>query len=330
MTVTLAPSAPTLEQCAANTFGEWVDLIGSRFVRLNLSTPDPAVFNGELRSLAIEGTHISDIRAGAHRVERRETDVLPSDPRHLKVTLQLRGTGVVAQDGREAVLHAGDVAIYDTCRPYTLEYSDDMRTLVMVFPHQTLGVSAGLVHNLTAVRLSGDSGIGRVISPFMQHVAENLDQLTGANGSRIVRSALDLLTAMLSEELVEHHAPEEPWKRILDAVQQYIDSHLDDPELSAAKVAREHYVSLRYLQYLFHQEGQTVSGYIRQRRLERCRLDLQDPALQDQSILRVAQTWGFTDPSHFSKVFKAAYATSPREYRARFEAQREARRAAAS
>ncbi len=41
------------------------------------------------------------------------------------------------------------------------------------------------------------------------------------------------------------------------------------PQLSPAAVAAAHHISLRSLHQLFHDEGLTVAGWIRQRRLER-------------------------------------------------------------
>lgn len=323
MTMTSVSRAPALalQNDVAHSLQDWARLVGDRFVQLRLSAASTSPFAGVLRTIDVDGTHISGIVASPHRVERREADILPSDPRHLKLTLQLRGTGTVIQDGRKATLGEGDVAVYDTCRPYSLEYAGEVEALVMVFPHHMLGPSAGLIQHITAVRLPGDTGIGRMISPFMRHVAENLEQLTSRNGGRVVRSVLDLVTALLSEGLMETNATEGSWRKTLSAVHQYIDANLHDPELSAAGIAEAHFVSLRYLQYLFHQENQTVTGYIRDRRLERCRIDLQDPALQNMPILRVAQRSGFHDPSHFSKCFKAAYSLSPREYRARWGTQ---------
>ena len=314
MTMSASVQTPhALEECSADSLRAWRRLVGSRFVPLRLSGPEP--FGGTLRTTVIDGTHISDICASAHRVERRATDIAADDPEHLKLTLQLSGRGVVRQDGREAVLHEGDVAVYDTCRPYVLDYPDSMRSLVMVFPHRMLGLSAELVPSMTATRLAGDSGIGRVISPFMTHLAENLTQISGAPGVRIVRSALDLVTAMLSDELLRHHSSGDSWRQLLSAVQRYIEANLDDPELSASRIAAVHYVSLRHLQYLFSHENQTVSGYIRQQRLERCRMDLLDSSLVDHSILHIAHRWGFADASHFSRIFRAAYGSSPSEYR---------------
>ncbi|MFB3977779.1 MULTISPECIES: AraC-like ligand-binding domain-containing protein [Microbacterium] len=308
------PTTRDMQNHHGVSFDEWIRLVGNRFVPLVLSTIDPDGFTGNLRTRVVDGTCVTDIAASSHRVHRAPSSIRDDDPHHLKLSMQLTGTGLVMQDGRSAHLSPGDVAIYDTARPYTLEYAGQMRSLVMMFPHSMLGLSANLVPTVTAVRLRGDTGIGRVICPFMQHLAEDLDQLEGVNGARIIRSAFDLITALLSAELQSSTA-REPWRVTLDAVAHYIDRHLDDPGLNTDSIARAHFISARQLQYLFQEEGETVSGYIRSRRLERCRLDLEDAAQSSRSIVQIAQAWGFIDPSHFSKLFKSTYGHGPRDHR---------------
>ncbi|HWJ69444.1 MAG TPA: helix-turn-helix domain-containing protein, partial [Sphingobium sp.] len=59
----------------------------------------------------------------------------------------------------------------------------------------------------------------------------------------------------------------------------------------------------------------TVGRLIWERRLERCRSDLSDPACQHQSITAIAYRWGYSDSQHFSRSFKTRYNVSPRTYR---------------
>jgi AraC-like DNA-binding protein len=74
-------------------------------------------------------------------------------------------------------------------------------------------------------------------------------------------------------------------------------------------------MSLRSLHQLFHDEGLTVAGYIRQRRLEECRRDLADPALAPRTVAAIAATWGFTNGADFSRAFRNAHGIPPAEYR---------------
>ena len=303
-----------VETAIAHSIGEWRDVAGSRFVPLHVTGgPD---FTGSIRWRIVEGTCLSEIAASPHRVLRTPALISADDPKHFKLTLQVKGTGMVAQDGRQSVLRPGDLAIYDTSRPYTLEFTQDVHCLVMAFPQDAFDVPESLIRRITAVRLSGDSGIGAMISPFMRHLSENLDTLDGVAGMRILHSSLDLLTALVYAQLSEDQDHWGQSRQVeMRRLKLFIDAHLHEPDLNATTVAKGHFMSVRQLQYLFREENLTVSGYIRARRLERCRLALSDPAQYSLSILEIAQRWGFPDASHFSKVFRAAYGITPRDLR---------------
>jgi AraC-like DNA-binding protein len=102
---------------------------------------------------------------------------------------------------------------------------------------------------------------------------------------------------------------------LLGRIHAFIDAQLGDPELTPAAVAAAHHISLRYLHKLFEPEPQGVAGMIRQRRLERCRHDLLDPAQADRPVAGIAARWGFSSAAHFSRVFRDAYGLPPAEFR---------------
>ena len=67
---------------------------------------------------------------------------------------------------------------------------------------------------------------------------------------------------------------------------------------------------------VFEETGETVCAHIRARRLAMCRRDIEGTTLANRPISEIAHHWGFEDPSHFSKVFRAAYGMTPSELRA--------------
>ncbi|MEV6342924.1 helix-turn-helix transcriptional regulator [Actinoplanes sp. NPDC051851] len=81
--------------------------------------------------------------------------------------------------------------------------------------------------------------------------------------------------------------------------------------LGSAAVAAAHHISVRRLHQLFRHEPLTVAAQIRHDRLERCRDDL---AAGRGTVSAIAARWGFGDPAHFSRLFRAAYGCPPREY----------------
>jgi AraC-like DNA-binding protein len=98
-------------------------------------------------------------------------------------------------------------------------------------------------------------------------------------------------------------------------VHAFIEQRLADPGLSPEMIAAAHHVSVRYLYKLFEGRHSGVAGWIRERRLERSRRDLLDPALAGRPVSAIAAHWGLTEPATFSRMFRAAYGLPPAEYR---------------
>lgn len=126
---------------------------------------------------------------------------------------------------------------------------------------------------------------------------------------RLADSAVDLVSALLaqhgSSSAHQKDGPEALRHRIL----VYMEQRLADPELGPDRIAAAHHISRRYLFKLLAEQGHTVSGWIRERRLIRCRRDLGDPALAHLPVGAVAGRWGFPDAAHFSHVVKPAEQT---------------------
>lgn len=58
-----------------------------------------------------------------------------------------------------------------------------------------------------------------------------------------------------------------------------------------------------------------VLSWVWSERLKRAGVDLANPLLARRTIAAIAYDWGFSDPAHFSRAFKAAYKMSPRAFR---------------
>ncbi|MFC7344386.1 helix-turn-helix domain-containing protein [Saccharopolyspora griseoalba] len=274
-----------------------------------------ADFRGRFDRTVVDGVSVLEIAAEPHLVRRTPELIAPGDPHCCKLSLQLSGTARLEQNGRTAELRPGDLAVYDTDRPYELSFPGRNRAVVMVIPRGMLDLAPEEVDGVTAVRFPRDSGLGKVVNPFLAELGTNRDQLAGAGAARLVHSALDLLVTMLSAELHRGPASADPVRGPAREVRDYILEHLGDPGLDPSSIARANHVSLRRLYALFG-EGEPVAAWIRSRRLERIRRDLADPRYADRPVSWIAARWGLTDPAHFSRTFKAAYGRPPSAYRA--------------
>jgi AraC-like DNA-binding protein len=134
-------------------------------------------------------------------------------------------------------------------------------------------------------------------------------------GSRIADSLLDVFATSSME--IKGMAVAEP--AIVGArrvqIKRYIEANLRNPELTVRSVASAFGISPRYLHILFTHENETVSSYVLRRRLEECGKQLSDALWRRRTITEIAFGWGFNNATHFARVFRNRYGTSPRDYR---------------
>ena len=305
----------------------WRSAVARSVVPLRIDELDGVAFRGRLGQTVVGNVSLFHIAATPHVVRRTPDLISDGGDRFYKLSLQLAGPAVLEQDGRSVGLGPGDLAIYDTDRPYTLTFPERSQAMVIMFPHELVDLPRDEVARVTATRFPREAGLGRVINPFFVELGRNMDQLAGSHASRLVHSALDLLVTMLSQELHRRRGPAtNPARSLAREVREYILEHLGEHDLTPSSIARAHYISTRHLYTIFSAEGQTVSMWIRSRRLEHIRRDLADPLFADRPVSWVAGRWGLHDAAHFSRLFKAEFGESPTAYRERLLADR-ARRA---
>jgi AraC-like DNA-binding protein len=156
-----------------------------------------------------------------------------------------------------------------------------------------------------------------LVSPFLVELGRRLDAGNLTGGIHLSDAILDMFAASFAEQLACESAasPEARRRGLLLRIHAFLEDRLDDPGLDLATVAAAHHISVRYLQKLFEDEGETVTGWIRARRMEHCRRDLAEARFAELPVSSVAARWGLHDPAHFSRLFKATYGLSPRDYR---------------
>lgn len=291
---------------------DWRSAINNSFVPLQIDELGDGPFRGHLEQTVIQDITVFEVTATPHVVQRTPELIDRTPGRFYKLSLQLVGPAVLEQDGRSVELRPGDLAIYDTHRPYTLSFPEKNRAMVIMFPQELVDLPRDQISRVTATRFPSDEGLGRVINPFFVELGRNIEQIAGPHGTRLVHSALDLLVTMLSQEL---RRDGNSGLSLAREVREYILEHLGDPQLNPAAIAAAHYISTRHLYTIFSEEGQTVSAWIRTRRLEQIRRDLADPLLADRPVSAIAARWGLLDAAHFSRLFRADFGESPSAYR---------------
>jgi AraC-like DNA-binding protein len=263
---------------------------------------------GELR--------IRDVVGGDHVYTRDARDIRAGDPETVQVGMPLGGQSIMVQDGREAVLDAGDMVLYDSSRPFTLVMQDQFRWQVFLLPKAKLRRSERELAQVTAIPLSGSHGMSRAVSAFLRGLAAEVPGLEGTPGAGALgENAADLIATMVRSRFGQQWDVAAPETVLLCAIETYVRDHHADPGLDPARVAAAHRISVRRLHALLAPTGQPVAARIREERLHAIRRDLRDPGLAHRSIAQIAAAHGMHDASAFARLFRAVEGTTPREFR---------------
>ncbi|MFX8071305.1 hypothetical protein ABTK88_19610, partial [Acinetobacter baumannii] len=82
------------------------------------------------------------------RVFRTPARIRRAREEFVLVALGLAGSGGVVQDGREAVIEPGQFALYDTTRPYELQFDGEFSQMVIQLPRAELLRRVGATERL--------------------------------------------------------------------------------------------------------------------------------------------------------------------------------------
>jgi AraC-like DNA-binding protein len=238
-----------------------------------------------------------------------------SDPGLCKIDLQLRGRSVFEQDDRQITLGPGDFGLADLSRPCRVVGSPC--NAVVMFPRASLPLRDGEIRELAGARFGGREPGASLVSSLVRRTVADIDAYDGANGARFGAALLDLIIAALVSRVDRRDAPpiETRQRALLVRLRVFIEERLDDPDLKPPMIAAAHHISVRQLYRLFDGQGEPVAELIRRRRLQRARHDLLDPVLRHRPVNAIARRWGFSNPTHFNRAFRAEFGVPPGEYR---------------
>jgi AraC-like DNA-binding protein len=306
----------TKNEPVASRHDDWQDLIDDTAVPFEGEFVGGSDFSCSMVAGSVGAIDVAEATMPPGVCLRSPARIRLSDPDVYKVDVMAVGRAVVQQDGRESVVGPGDLLLLDPSRPVRIIHSA-IRNVSLTVPRTMLPLRSDDVTQLTGIRIPGDRGVAALVSSLALQLPRHLDDCGTAESVRLGTAVIDLLTVALSTQL-RRTATIEPGTRqqaLLHRIHAFIEQRLGDPELSPSAIAEAHYISLRYLHKLFEAQDVTVAGWVRRRRLERCRTDLVDPTLRARPLSAIAGRWGFGSAVHFSRAFRAAYGLPPSEYR---------------
>jgi AraC-like DNA-binding protein len=297
-----------------NRFGRWEHQARENHGRLQVLHDSDRLARGQVVTATLADLQVSVISADPHTVVRRPRGT-GGESGYVYVTTPLRGFAMITQDDRQVAVRRGEVMTFDSSRPYTLRMPEPFRMVSVRAQHRSLGLTPDSTRHLKTNSWSSLTGIGALASQTLAALGQHLTEFDEASLEPLGSAVAGLVTSLFTERLHFDDDPRLDRRTLMARVCRTVRERLADSELSPAMLARRHSISLRSLQMLFAEHGSSPAKWIRDERLHRIRADLTNPRLAHLSVAIIGERWGLVDASQVSRLFRAKYGVSPRQYR---------------
>ncbi|MFG2290780.1 helix-turn-helix domain-containing protein [Streptomyces sp. NPDC048595] len=305
---------------AADRLSFWAERLEQTHAPMHLSSDHADDFRATQRVLDLGAVSVWPATIPQVVMRRTPRLIRQSDPELYHLSLIVGGRGAGRWDGHEVVYRPSDLVINDSSLPWEIRGgSAPVTTVGAEIPKALLPLPRGGARGAVPRRMTTRSGIGALLAQFLLRLSADTSPYQPSDGPRLGTVLTDLVTALFAHTLeTDSDLPPDTRRRTLMLrIKRFIREHLHDPGLSPAVIAAAHHISVSYLHRLFRYEEATVASWIRLRRLEAAYRDLADPALHTTPIHAIAARRGFSCAADFSRAFRNAYGTPPKDYRRR-------------
>lgn len=287
------------------------------FGAVRLDFPERRDEGMHLASAVLGDCRISELGAGAHTVHGERVVRSSHDPDALKLLIQTEGRSAILQGGR-TVDFGGDMpVIYDPTKPYILVNRTRVRLMMLQVPRNAFSGAARDTLRSPCLAPAVLSGFCHVLLSTMQATLHEAARLDEASRASLGRTLVDMVRPLIEPDVADGFSKPNSLGTLLARAKDFIEAHLEEPDLSVERIAARMGCSPRYIFRAFEADETTPSQFVWNARVVRARTDLGSASCAGRTISEIAFSLGFSSSAHFSRVFRDRFGMSPRDFRRR-------------
>ncbi|OAF09978.1 transcriptional regulator [Bradyrhizobium centrolobii] len=292
----------------------WRETFGRGIVHADIEPLSNVPFQADATLQAIRGLRRLALKGSPMRFKRLQACIADGDD-SIGVIACSSSRIQLSQRGQETELRAGNAIAILHSEPATVSYVGGLQFGLAV-PRDALAQRVTNVESLAMRPISNRTEALRLLMTYLKSAFNESVLAVPKLRDAVVAHIHDLVALAIGEcaPLGESSASAVVAARHSAAL-DYIAAHFQEPELNVEIVARCQGISPRYLQRLMASSGSSFTGHVNELRLQRALKLLTESHAGTQRISDIALEVGFSDVSHFNRLFRARFGDSPRGVR---------------
>ena len=218
-------------------------------------------------------------------------------------------------DNRELISQPGTFFIEQSYSEYEVAHDQLSDLLVIKIPREYIDKRIVIPQHFSAKIMNCDDSFSQTFFKFLSGLRKSFESLKQTEKHVISGMIVEFIVLMLenNRELIESVQGSISISHLLK-IESYVKENISDPDLSPESVSKNCNISTSYLYKIFSKQEQSFSNWLRNLRLDSCRIDLINPN-DRAAVSEICRRWGFIDQSYFSRIFKEKYGISPLQFR---------------
>jgi AraC-like DNA-binding protein len=222
----------------------------------------------------------------------------------------LEGHHLFSQGDRELQLQPQMLTVWNMSKPVRFYTSERFKLISLIVPGKQMRALVPDVDEICLRHLDSSYGEGYLLASHMKALSETVNHKSWFGTPAIADASLRFAAATMNSSHLMRDVPHSRPSLYHD-IRTYIANNLGDHFLTPQTIARHFEISTAYLHRIFQKDPLTVSGLIRHSRLALAKNMLGDDNLNHLSITDICYQCGFSDSSHFSRLFQKEFGMRP-------------------
>src|SRR5215217_4635490 len=214
-------------------------------------------------------------------------------------------------------LGRSDATLMHLCETGSVGSCHDVRFLSIMVPDAELAARCTDLSDAVTQRFPQRSEALQLLRGYIHTLEKGKLRISAQGRETVRRHVIDLVAlAITSHPAVGENSLGAVTAARLKVALDYIARNFEKPGLTVAAVAHSQGISSRYLQRVLETSGVSFTAYVNELRLQNALILLTEGGDGARRISNVAFQVGFSDVSHFNRLFRSRFGDTPTGVRA--------------